>query len=213
MQTNDLIKDLSGRLSPAPRHSPAQTALFWAAGTAALLGLYFWLLPVRPDLGSRLGQLLYQTENLIFLALFVVTALVAYRSSIPGALRPDEQRWALFLMAGFVMLLFFHLRSWRQMPAELLTEFDWYRGRCGPILLILGAFEASLGLWLAARGACTSPAATGAWVGLFAGSLGLFANQFICTHENFLHIILWHFTPVGLLAAGGAFFGKRLLKW
>jgi hypothetical protein len=123
----------------------------------------------------------------------------------------DRQLGMILFVVLAVMLL--SKLSFSTLATEFPGEMDFYRGRCGPIMLILGALDTGLLMALARRGAPTKPRLTGLWIALSAGVMGLFVMQFICAHENFLHVLIWHLVPVGLLAAGGYSLGRRLLRW
>lgn len=212
METEKLIKTLSEKYEPTAPFAPRALA-FWALMSGFFLALYLGLLPARADLGARLTSALYQAETTLFGALFLTISYVAYRSLIPGMLR-GRDLWPAWIMLGLgVLLAFAHPGPWRGFAADLDREMDFYRGRCGPLLLLIGGLETVAGFWVARRAAPTRPLLTGALIGLCAGALGLFATQFICAHENFLHLVVWHFVPVVSLVGAAGLWGQRTLRW
>lgn len=213
MKTNDLIHNLASELKePSGVGFYTVSFMTWAATSLALLALAFSILSFRHDLIYRLSSGLFQTETTLYLALFFISAFIAYRSSIPTLLRPQEQRvgWGVLALSMGVLI---SQVSFIGLKTEFLGEMNFYRGRCGPIILAIGVLDALLIMALARRAAPVNPSLTGAWIALSAGALGLFSMQFVCAHGNFLHMVIWHAVPVAMLAGGGAVFGKRLLKW
>jgi hypothetical protein len=213
MKTDDLIKNLSTELRPA------ETKLFyatsfaaWLIGTFGILALSFYFLPFREDLLPRFHSIFFVTETALCFALFLVAVLVAYRSSIPSLFQLKDSRvgWAILALLGVMVASRVSVADIR---AEFLGEMSFYRGRCGPIMLILGTLDTVLLMALARRGAPIQPRVTGLWIALASGALGLLVMQFICDHENFLHMLLWHALPMGFLMAAGAAIGQRVLRW
>ncbi len=213
MKTDDLIKNLSVKLPGS--HKPGFTRglmFIWMAATIAMLAISFYLMPIRPDFADRSQAPFFRAETAVFLFTFLAAAVVAYRSSIPGLLSKRDQLIGLIFLIATTALVVSRL-SFTALHAEWLGEMSFYRGRCGPILFMLGAIEGALTLALARRLAPTRPAYTALWLGLSAGTMGLFFMQFICDHENFLHLAIWHLTPVILLAGVSAIVGKKFLRW
>ena len=211
METPDLIDKLTGELK---RERRVFSATFGAWSTASLLlvGAMLVVLPFRADLPGRSASAFFRTETLLFLALFFASTFVAFRSAVPSLLRSAEVRLGVGLLVLAVLGIVSRF-SFGQLGAEWAGEMDFYRGRCGPIILILGGLDVALIALLARKTAPTRPWLTGAWIGLSAGSLGLFGMQFICSHENFLHLFIWHLVPVAALVAGGDVIGRRFLRW
>lgn len=213
MKTNDLIKQLSGNLAPTPKNSSWPVSfLAWFMAPAIVLFAAFYFLPLRADLGSRSLSILFQAQTVLCIAMFVAALLVARRSAIPGALSSRDEKigWAILAVMAVVLASQVSLTDLR---AEFWGEMDFYRGRCGPILLIIGTLDAALAAFVARKAASTRPGLTGVWIALSAAALGLIVTQFICDHENFLHVVIWHFTPVAILVGVGVALGRRVFKW
>lgn len=213
MKTDDLIKDLSGKLKP---HEGAdfyrRSLMIWLAGTIGLVALFFFIIPLRGDISHCVVSPLFNLEAGLSLALFFMASYTAYRSAVPGLMTLWEQRAGMVLIGALVLIAFLKI-SFMDLPGELQCEMDFYRGRCGPILLILAGFESALGFMLARRAASTKPALTGAWIAVAAGAMGLFATQLICDHDNFMHLVVWHGFPAALLVGVSAAVGRKALKW
>lgn len=213
MQTNELVKTLAGDLKAQSSDRFYRQAFWmWAGGTLALLGLSFLILPIRPDLSERIKSLFFDSGTFLCFITFLATAYVAYRSSIPGLLQKREVQIAQFFIVALVALLISKF-PFGSVRGEWNGEFSFYRGGCGPLIFMLGAFETTVAILVARRGATTEPVRTGLWIALSAGALGLFIMQFICEHETFFHLLLWHAIPVGLLAVVGALIGRKWLRW
>ena len=213
MKTPDLIKNLSGQLREFRQADglPAFLAK-WSLGAAFVFGFVLCVLPFRQDLALKIGQPRFLLESALWLGAAVASAIIVYRSAIPGLLKRGDERWAYFLFAAlsFAVLARF---SPKGIEADFLGEMDLYRGRCGPLILVAGALGAGAFLGWVRRSAPTRLSITGAWISVCSGCLGAFAIQFVCAHENALHFLIWHFTPVALLSFAGLSIGSRLLRW
>jgi hypothetical protein len=219
MKTDQLIDKLKRDLKPVQKSVWAADALLlWLLVSCAVVGLALFVLPIRPDLRSRLPSTYFQLETILCIGACMSAVLIAYRSSIPGLLGEWEEKLGLLLlllMGGALMskMMLLGLHPDLSLKHEFLMELDFYRGRCGQMMLIIGMVGASALTFISRRNAPTKLYRTGLWVALAAGCLALTAMQFVCDHENFAHIFLWHMVPVMLLALGGAALGKKILRW
>ena len=212
MKTDDVIKNLSSELKPDETHFYRSSALWWVGGTIGLLALFVSIVPLRADLGYQLSALFFQVETASLLALFSGSTWIAYRSAIPGLLGRREKIVGVVIAVLFSAVILSKL-SISSLATEFEGEMSFYRGRCGPILLALSLTQAVLGMVLARRAAPTRLVITGFWVGVSAAAMGLFATQLICDHDNFLHLVIWHALPAGILVGTAAVAARRVLRW
>jgi hypothetical protein len=212
MKTDEVIDRLAHGLKPTAASFYRATLLWWSAGTAELLGLFFCMMPLRGDLLHKWAAPSFDLETLFLLAIFVTSTWLAHRSSIPGLITRGEQ-WvgvALIVTFGVFIASKFSISSF---ATELGLEMNFYRGRCGPIVLVVASLQMMIGMLIARRAASTNLYRTGAWLGVSAGALALVAIQLICDHENFLHLLLWHAAPAALIVGVGSVVGRRFLRW
>ncbi len=211
-KTNDLISHLGNDLRTKGKERPFEPFLAWIVGTAACLIILFFIIRIRPDFTEHYTSSLFQIETALYFLAFMAGAVISYRSSIPLLLQKRDLYigGALFTAAVALLLSKMPLSGWE---SELQGELNFYRGRCGPMILGIALVESTLLMLLARRAAPIRPVLTGTWIALTAGTMGLFLMQFVCEHENFLHLILWHAAPVLGLSWVGAVSAKRLLKW
>ncbi len=211
MKTEDIIRRLSRDLRPlSPRRFYLSALLAAVLGTAGLLALSYLIFPARSDLSFRLFTFRFSGETILCLLSFFVSATLAYRSAVPGLMRTRQQVWGTGI---FLLLLAVILFKVSPQFSDWKGEMDFYRGRCGPLIFILGSLEGALFVILARWGAPTNPALTGAWIAAAGGALGLFVMQFVCPFENFPHLLIWHALPCLLLLGVGLKAGPRLLRW
>lgn len=212
MKTGETIDSLSKELKISDKNFYRNSLLMWLTGTALLLGLFFYSIPLRPDLVDNLKSAFFQVETAVIVALFFISSWLAYRSSVPGLLGSQEQVLGWILIGLFVIFLISRITV-AGFYTEFQGEMDFYRGRCGPIFLIFAGLQTGLGLVMARRGAPTRLFRAGFWIGMSSSALGLFALQMICDHDNFLHLLVWHATPVALLVGATSAISGRLLRW
>jgi hypothetical protein len=211
--TEDLIQRLSGELSPTkPMESAPVFLLKWIAAAATLTALFVWLMPTRADLTLQLARFTFFAESLTWFALALASAYVVYRNRIPGLSSEALNKTVSIVAVAAIVVLAYNLptqvsqESWHE-------EMSFYRGRCGFLITALAlVWGVGLFFW-AKRGAVTSLASTGAWIGFSSGCLGSFAMQIVCAHTGSLHAIIWHVVPVTIISGLAAAIGKRLLRW
>lgn len=206
-RTEDLILTLAAR--PVPRVIPAGATV---TGLVALLGLviglFLWVLGLRPDLPAALAEPAVLAKSLLPLVLFVVAFRLALVSLRPGARLPV---WplALPLAAGLVLA---GQRVWGGGP--LLTEM---LGRtamaCVTSISLLSVVPLLAGLILMRQGAPTRPILTGGLTGLATGAAIAAGYALHCTEDSPLFFMIWYSLGIVVAASCGAALGHRLLRW
>ena len=221
MKTKDLIQKLSEEFVENESKNKSffgssirSFLLKWFVGAAALALFFIYLLPVREDLAMSVQAPQYLIESTLWFFIATFTARLVFLSSIPGRLLKRDTLWVgvfALLLTGLVLLRSrFEVSSF---GLDLHQELDWYRGRCGGAILFIGTLGTGLFMTWMKKGASLQPGYTGLGLALSSGALASFVLQFACVHENSLHIFIWHFAPVALLAVLGGFFGRFFLRW
>lgn len=211
--TDELIASLAKNLEPkTPADSSWRFSLKWLLASSAIVALWLWLLPIRSDMLQQVESLLYSLSTLQWLLLAFVSAFIVYRERIPGMSSLWPTRIAYGLMLTLLISIVLH-PVLGTLLEELFAEIDSLRGRCGPLIFGMGLTWGIVLLAWTRKGASTNPARTGAWVAISSGALAAFAMQAICTHENPLHLFMWHALPIVVLFLVGLFAGQRWLRW
>ena len=95
----------------------------------------------------------------------------------------------------------------------LSLQLDLYRSRCGWLIFTIGVVEA-LGFLIWARFAApTRLAMTGVWIAVSSGALGSLMMQFVCPLEDSIHLLVFHYMPIALLALIAVKISRRFLSW
>ncbi len=213
MKTNEMISKLSGDLKPVESaDSSGRFFVKWALASLLIVTAWLTLLPARPELTRHFSQFSYVLESALWLALSAISAFIVYRGRIPSLTAHKEIRWAQLAIAVLGISLIAREASWN-LGTQMIAEMDWYRGRCGSLIMVMALTWSGFLFTWARKGAPTRPMATGGWVAFSAGCLASFAMQVVCTHENPLHEVVWHVVPVALLAVLGMSLGRRYLRW
>lgn len=212
MKTDEIIRNLAGDIKTTQDHFYRNSLLIWSTGTTILLALFFFFMPIRPDLNSKLSSTFFYAETVCLFALFFVSTWIAYRSAIPGLLQKRDQLIGVGIAVLLAIFIFARFSA-VHFTTELHHEMNFYRGHCGPILLALSGLQLIVAFIVARRAAPTNLYRTGTWLGASAGAMSLLAMQFICEHDSFSHLMLWHALPIALLVVATAFLGKKLLRW
>ncbi len=133
----------------------------------------------------------------------VLFSLGLARQTAPGGRRrlPSEVAAAAFgaaVLAGIVLLF-----PWREAGAGIAQSWQ-----CSLLELAIAAPAAALFWLLLRRRAVLSATATGASIGAMAGLLGVTVLQFGCVYQNAVHLLLWHWSVLGIATAAGALAGR-----
>jgi hypothetical protein len=194
----------------------------WSARSGWMVSLIVFLfvslifaavMPLRDGIRNHVYNFQFALESLSWFGMALSGMFAFVRSSLPGR----KLGWETKVVAFFAFLLVASV-SLRFAPDHLteqaLTEMDWFRGRCGPIIFITGLICAfGLGVVANKKMAPTEPGKTALWIGIASGALGSFLMQFVCGYENTLHILIWHILPMAILCGLSSLIGQRVLRW
>jgi hypothetical protein len=205
----ELIASLSGDLqSVSPVVSVDRVAAAWLLVCAAyVVGVTHLLGPVRPNaLSQLLTEPRFFIETLMGVLAISVGAVVAFRSSIPGALRPGQALAAAALMAAWLSFYVVGLASPALEPS-MLGKRDY----CVWETLVYALPPMLLGFYLTRRLYPLQPVWTAMTLSLMAGMLPALYMQVACMYVP-SHILKFHIMPgfvVALLGMGIAWIAQR----
>lgn len=80
-------------------------------------------------------------------------------------------------------------------------------------IVVLGLLPGALLFFMIKKAAPLGLGKVGAFAALSVAALGAVGTQFICTNDDPLHALIWHYVPVLLLGWLGVVIGRRLLNW
>ena len=184
----------------------------WAGLSLLVLGIFFAVLPTKPDLAEFLPMTMFEVENFLWIALSLCCGIALYDYSFPDNKRQTFAVWATAIFFLLLSLSLFHSHS-GDLLHEATQEMGLWRGRCGFIILAFAVIHTGfLSLW-ARRGASASPRLAALWAAGSASALGCFLMQFICLYENSLHLLIWHFLPLGGICFLAQLLIGKKLRW
>ncbi len=197
------------------RNWPSNYWFSWI-GCLSLMALLTYLaaalLPAYIHLPTNLKSVGFWLDAGMWFVLAALGARIAYLSSMPGFSKPALERAAVILFGILMASLVF--RSTPSAYAEgLQEELHWLRGPCGFFILVTGALSASWMFFVIRRAAPLELQKTTAWAAVSTGALGSMFMHLVCTHEDPVHVFLWHVVPLFLLIGVFASFGKKVLHW
>jgi hypothetical protein len=193
----------------APLAPPLVRMTRWTIAAAGLVLLSVVLLGVRVDVAPRMIDGWFIARAVATLAIVAVAAAVAFLISVPGVW-PSRAARTLPVMAGV---------AWGVMLAAALAfaGSPWERlllvqphPMC--VLQIVGiALLPGVALTrMLRRAAPLRRQWAGGLAGLATAALGALGAQFVCGDDTAAHHLLWHFTPVVLLALAGVAMGASV---
>lgn len=212
METEKLIAALARDAGPPPR-SLARIELL-ATGTAALIVLCAFVLFIGPrdDIWSAL-----QSPRFVLKPLLTLTFFIATLYALAAAMRPDARLGPglLALSLPLVGLSLAVIGELVVVPPELWVQRVTGTNAVYCLLTIVALAFAPLGafLWALRQGAPTNPTRAGAIAGLAAAGLGATFYALNCTNDSPLFVAVWYPLASVLVAAAGAFLGRRWLRW
>ena len=212
MQPEELVKILAADAKPVRRlSSPMVRLLIWLGISIAYAALVVWLMGLRPDILSKLGDARFVVELSATFMTSVLAAAAAFCAGCPG--RPIWERFAPLPALG---LWFWSLGEgcWQSFSASgaegLSFRIDFV---CLPSILLVGILPGAVILKMIRQGAPIAPTTTTALATLAAAALGATALRLFHEQDASVMVLVWQFGSVVLLASLGALTGRRLLRW
>lgn len=212
MQTDDLIADLSGRLTPVKKHAVARILLSGIGlGVAAAAALMLAWLGPRPDLAWAMARFPFWMKFFYTLTLALLGLWLVARAGRPGAplARPF---YLLTLPMAAILALALAALAAPGADAHALA-MGGSANVCARNILLVGLPVLAGAFWALRRLAPTRPMLAGAGAGLLAGAAGAFVYAFHCTESAAPFVAIWYSLGIGLSALLGAIAGPWLLRW
>jgi hypothetical protein len=213
------METLNTEKAPSVNNNREQRALaLWGLVLLVLSALYFTILPTRDDLSQVSLSFRFWLETFSWIPAIVVTAWLTFHKHNPSSKRKKiDQSKFLPIFAPF-LLVFIRMHAHGDSmvggfsDADLLTELDFYRGRCGLIILTTGVLASVIGLSIVRKQIFNNEIEIGGWALASSGCFGSFLMQFVCAHESPLHLFIWHFLPLMLLGVMALSIEKRFFS-
>lgn len=207
MKSEAVIQALVTDLKPVRRlPSGGARTLRWATFSLLAVALGSWALGTRADLWIELGEPSFLRESVSLLILFVLAGRSAFQLSIPGA---ADQRYARALpllgLVAWLVLILARYSAGAHVPADMSGSRCFWRMSWLSLLPALTLF------FMLRKAAPLDREWTGLMALLSAASLAMLGTQFVCAKDDLAHLLLWHFTPVLLVALAGISFGQLVL--
>lgn len=212
MRTDDLIAQLSDRLTPVRRHA-VERILLAGVGLGvigAAIVMLAWLGP-RPDMAWAMTQFHFWMKFFYTLALAVPGLWLVARAGRPGA-PVGAPLLSLGLPLAAILLLALAALTAPGADTHALM-MGGSANVCARNILLVGLPVLAGAFWALRRLAPTRPMLAGAAAGLLAGSAGAFVYAFHCTESAAPFVAIWYSLGIGLSALLGAIAGRWALRW
>jgi hypothetical protein len=161
---------------------------------------------LRADLSLKLQDPSYVVETALLLVFFCAGTLAALRSAIPGAGWNGTTRLVIVAVVVWALLIAAQGAS-ASSPIELRSGLSCLRRTLFLAIAPLGAL-----VTLVRRAAPLDTKASGSLVMFSVGTLAVLGTRLLCARDDVAHALIWHVTPVALLALLGWFGGRVCLS-
>jgi hypothetical protein len=213
MQTDDLIRSLTGDLTPVSRGAvERRIALGIAGGAIVTLAGIALTLGFRPDMATAIHGFGFWMKWAYTISLGIGAVMATLHLSRPEASRADWL-WLLIVPVGLLAavsaseLIRTPVAGW--LPLWLGQSWK----RCA-ILLLLCSGPIFIGLlWAFRQLAPTRLRLAGAVAGLASGACGATLYGLHCPEASATFILTWYSLGIGLAAIVGARAGPRFMRW
>lgn len=207
--TPKLIESLSRDLTPvtALRSLPRRAAA-WLGPAALFVAAGVWMAGVRPDLSEKWRDGVYWFGISALLGGGLFAGLAALLGSVPGRSNAGVGRGAVALVGSWGLLL-----AGQTAGTAGLTGWSALNpgGMAGcAVIVSAGAIPLAGLLFYAIRSAApTAPGTCGALAAFASASFAALGLQFVCDADRAAHTFTWHFLPIVIVTALGAWIGRR----
>lgn len=186
--------------------------LKWAALSVLIFGISYFILPLKADLHVLNEDIIFHVENVLWILLSLSSGIALYDFSFPDNRRQFFAHASVFMISMLFALTFYH-SGFDITLNEAVGEMSLWKGRCGFIITALAVAHSSVLVWWAKKGAPAAPTYSALWAAMSASALGCLLMQVVCLHDNALHLLIWHFFPLGLICFVTQKVLGRKLRW
>lgn len=184
----------------------------WALTVTALAVVSVVILGVRADVASQLTNSWFVARATATLAIAVAAAVVALLMSVPGV-EPSGLVRALPLaacLAWAAMLIEPIVAS--PSPVDALRRVPAHPA-CVLFIAATAVPAGIVAVRMLRHAAPLHPAWTGGMAGLASLAAGALGAQVVCSNDNAAHHLLWHLSPVVVLALSSVAAGSLWFDW
>lgn len=214
--SQDWMSELSRELPPveAATSSWRPATRVWLASIFAVALVFASLLSLRPDLSARLHNLPFLLQGACCLIAALLAAYSVLQLSIPGRSNLRLETAIALTLPSALALTWLSLSLERASSDPAAIRFSPSELPCTGAVLGLSLLPGTWMMIRAKRGAPTSPARTGALIGLAASTMAAAALSLHCPNDTPWHLLAWHWLlPLSIAALTGRALGRRLLRW
>ncbi len=209
MDTDRMIAQLVRDAQPVRRLSdPLLRTTAWLALALAAVGLSVWLMGPRTDLGAKLHDARYVTEQIAALLTAITTAFAAFVIIVPGRSRYWIALPVIPLSLWLASIGWGCVADW--VRGDAVFESDW---SCFPAIALVGAIPAVAITFMLRRGAPLLPHLAVGLGALAAAALGDFGLRLFHATDAGLMVLVWQIGSVAILTAILTRFAPALLRW
>lgn len=203
---DDLVSRLVADLVPVPRlASPGRRAALFGIFAAVAVGGGVGLAGTRPDLLSKLCEPAFVVDAALVALLFGCSTIAALQSAVPGE-RSAAARATVLVLAAWLFSSAQAFYAESQQAAFVLGV------RCVERVAALSALPALVLIAMLRRAAPLRAEVSGLFALLASSSAAALGARALCSKDDGLHLLLWHWGPVMVTAMMGAFMGRLVLR-
>ena len=216
MDTDKLIAELSSEpIVRQPLKPTFGAALLWLFAA----GVFFTGVGIYIGFRDDLKVLFMSTERVVEVTLLGLSAVLSTYATLDLRYPQTPMLLKNKLILGAVATIWWCLAT-IHMPALtlanvdlLIAELSHVFNECMVELCAISIMPAAYIAYLSKKGATTNKAAMGFACTMAAASLGALLMRLLCPDDGHIHLFLWHFLPVLVLAALGTALGRVLFRW
>lgn len=204
--TDEEVARLVTDLRPVRRlASPGKRAALFAIFAALVVGGGVGLAGTRADLLSKLSEPAFVVDTALVASLFGCSAVAALQSAIPGE-RSAAARATVVVLAAWLFSMAVTCRLEPQQAALALGV------RCLERIVVLSLPPALVLIAMLRRAAPLRAGISGLLALLASSSAAVLGTRALCSKDDGLHLLLWHFGPVMATTCVGILVGRLVLR-
>lgn len=183
--------------------------ILWVVVSALCLAAGVSMLGIREDWASIFTSPLLLLQNIIILVGILLAGFIAVKLSIPGDMPKQQPRKFLISFAVVWALILFFIGLINHAGFEQFFKFGF---GCILDIIVIGIIPGVALLIFISQGVVLERRLAGVLGMSAAFGVGAYGVQFTCHSDDAIHIFLWHFIPVIILAWCGTLIGKKFIN-
>lgn len=210
MKTDELIDNLLTETPRKPIYRPLKSFFKWLLYSIIYMLILAKYLNVSADIMLEIIKPAYLFEISVLILTVIMSILCCSYIAVPDV---GQKNYLVFFPLISLTLLIAYI-MFMAINMGMLTNFPAFKGvQCTSCIILSSLIPAAFIFYEIGKAAPTRLYLAGFFCLLYASSISALTLRLEEVDANYGHLIVWHYGPIIIISALGAFISNKILKW